>query len=142
MIDGMDIKVQSLLEPPSQPGISGWDLVCHDADRGPAVYLFESVKDRAQVGLVRGRVTHVINGEHDDRFNAGLTDPLRSRQLGELAGDVVRIEEGIKVSQSICVLGSQWSGHAGENATDQQPGQERLAENDRTMHDNPRGHVL
>ena len=98
------------------------DLVGHDADRRPAVDLFEPVQDRAEERLVLGRVAHVVDRQHDDGFDPRLADPLGRDQLGEIAVRVVRIHL-VEIGQPVAV--GRRGGEAVEPATDRSASRQR-----------------
>ena len=107
VIDGVDFDRESFTKPTLQLWMIGADRVGHDADRCPAVYLFQPLQHRPQEGLVQAGVSHVVNGQDHDRLDTLLTDPLGCDQLGRVESHVV---EGVPVEVSqLVALG----GHTG-----------------------------
>ena len=56
-----------------------------------------------EIGLVLRRVAHVVDGQHDDRLDARLADPLRRGQLGEVAMRGNRGRTSSRYDQAVAV---------------------------------------
>ena len=103
----MCLDAEALLEPRLQLRIAGFDPIGHDADRRPAVDFFQTLKDRAEVVFVGGRAAHIVDRQHDRRFDTRLADPLRRDQFRRVQADAVRVTEFVEVSQPIAVASQQ-----------------------------------
>ena len=108
---GMVVRVSlhghPLLQPRRQLRIVRIDARGHHAHRGAAVDLLQPLDNRPQEGLVPGRLTHVVDREHDHRFHARFPNPLRRDQLRRIQAHVVRVAELVEVSQTIAVVGDR-----------------------------------
>ena len=103
MVDRMAFDAEPFLEPRLQLRIGWIDLASHDADRRPAVDLFQPLEDRPEIGFVLRRIPHIVDRQHDDCFDPFFTHPLRRRQFRKVATDVIRIAELGEVRQSIAI---------------------------------------
>ena len=104
MIDRVDFETEAFLEPFLQAPRSRLDLARHDGERSPAIDLLESPQDRPQERFVLLRISHIVDGQDDDGLDAILANPLRRRQLGKCARDVIGIVF-IQIGEPIPVRG-------------------------------------
>ena len=104
MIDRVTFDAQPFPEPALQLRIIRLDVTRHDADRGAAVDLLEPIQDRPQVLFVLRRISHVVDRQHDDGFDAFFADPLRRDELREILVRIPRIAF-VEIRQTVAVLG-------------------------------------
>ena len=71
----MAFQADTFAEPCLQLGVFGFNRTRHDADRSPSVDRLQSLKDRSQVGFVSGRISHVIDRQHDNAFDPFFAHP-------------------------------------------------------------------
>lgn len=64
--------------------------------------LLQAVDDRPQKRFPLLDAPHVVDRQHDDRFDPVLPHPLRRRQLGESARDVIRIA-AVEIGEPVAV---------------------------------------
>ena len=103
MIDRVALDRQPLFDPTGQLRVQGVDTIGHDADGGASVDFDQTVENGSQVAFIRSGITHVINPQRNDRFDAFLADPLWGDQSWERLVDVVRVGRIVKVDQSVAV---------------------------------------
>ena len=84
MIDRMTFEAQAFPEPALQLRVVRLHIARHDADGSAAVNLLESIQNGSKVCFVLRGISHVVNGKHDDGFNAFFADPLRRDKLRKI----------------------------------------------------------
>jgi hypothetical protein len=92
-----------------------------DADRGPAVDLFQSIQDGAEVAFVIRVAAHVVDPVGHHQVHARFAHPLRRDQFGERLRGMKRIGELVQVSEVVAI---GVGGHQPTGQEDQQNQQE------------------
>lgn len=92
MADGVDVNVEPFVEPSLEMALVGLDEAGKNADGRAAIYLLESIDNRAEVCLVLLMIAHIIDTQYRDRVYARLTNPLLGDELWEIAMNIVGIE--------------------------------------------------
>ncbi len=101
MIDCVTFEAQAFTKPALQLRVVRLHIARHDADGSAAVDLLESIQNGSKVCFVLRRISHVVNGKHDDGFNGFFADPLRRDELRKILvriprAAVVQIREFVR----------------------------------------------
>ncbi len=91
MINCVTFKAQAFPEPALQLRVVRLHFTRHDADGRTAVDLLESIQNGSKVCFVLRRISHVVDRQHDDGFNAFFADPLRRDELRKILVRIPRI---------------------------------------------------
>ena len=65
--------------------------------------LLQAIENRSQIDFILCRIPHVVDAQHDYRFDARFTDPLWRRQFREIGVRIVEVRVLIEVRKRIVV---------------------------------------